>query len=85
MGCGTVRTSAAWAAARRASSVPPGDGPPSVRPLLLTFGGTDDRALAERGGGALPRVRPGWEKGSESLDSPPQMLPIMDLVWFARS
>jgi hypothetical protein len=55
-----------------------------MRPLLLTFGGTDDRALTEGAGGALPSVRPGWAKGSGSLDSAPQMLPIMDLGWYAE-
>lgn len=51
-----------------------------MRPGLLTFAGTDARALAGRGGGALPSVRPGCAKGSVSLDSEPQMLPIVELV-----
>jgi hypothetical protein len=77
-----LHTSAAIAAARRASEAPGASGglgcaPPRVLPgaLLLIFGGTEARA----GTGALPRVRPGWANGSEEEpegEGLPKQLPM---------
>ncbi len=56
-----------------------------MRPGPPTLEGIDARALGERGGGADPSVRPGWEKGSVSLDSLPQMLPMfVDRIFFTK-
>jgi len=69
-------TSAACAAALRASDVSLPDEPPSVLPgaweLIL---GTGARGFEDEGG-AEPTVRPGWEKGSEVFDSLPQSAPM---------
>ena len=69
-------TSAALAAARRASDVSAPSDPPRVLPgvfeLIL---GARARGFDEEGG-AEPTVRPGWENGSESLDSFPQRAPM---------
>lgn len=71
-------TSAALAAALRASSLSLRVVPPRVWPWPLIFGtGARDGCW---GGGAVETVRPGWEKGSES-DCLPQRLPILLLLW----
>lgn len=56
--------------------------PPSVRPgpIELTFGGSGARGVLAAGG-ALPRTRPGWEKGSDLLAEREQMLPIVCGEW----
>lgn len=71
----SVRTSAARAAALLASLISPPDEPPSFWPWLLILG-TETRGF-DCGGGAEPTVRPGWEKGSLSLEGLPQRLPIV--------
>jgi hypothetical protein len=72
---GDVRTSAASAALRRASSRSggPGAAPPRTRPGPPTVLGTG--AEVGPGGGADPTTRPGLEKLSDS--DFPQMFPIL--------
>jgi hypothetical protein len=84
---GGVSTSAARAAAFRASSLPPP--PPNVLPVpvydleVSVFCGRGARG-ASVGGGAVPRTRPGRAKGSEVCDFE-QMFPIVKeyLIIFA--
>lgn len=70
-----ISTSAALAAALLASLPSPPDEPPNFWPWLLIFG-TEARGFDCRGG-AEPTGRPGWEKGSFSLEGLPQRLPIV--------